>query len=68
MRTKRILIVVMDGLGDRGCEELGWKTPLQYADTPNLDWFTANGSAGVVDIIAPGVRPGSDTAHLSILG
>jgi len=68
LRTKRILIVVMDGLGDRGCEELGWKTPLQYADTPNLDWFTANGSAGVVDIIAPGVRPGSDTAHLSILG
>jgi len=65
---KKILFVIMDGLGDRGCKDLDWKTPLQYTDTPNLDWFTANGTAGIVDIIAPGVRPGSDTAHLSILG
>ncbi len=65
---KKILIVVMDGLGDRGCKELGWKTPLQYTDTPNLDWFTKNGSAGIVDTVRPGIRPGSDTSHLSILG
>lgn len=65
---KKMIIVVMDGLGDRGCAELGGRTPLQHTDTPNLDWFTANGTAGVVDVIRPGVRPGSDTAHLSILG
>ena len=65
---KKMMIIVMDGLGDRGCKELGGLTPLQYTDTPNLDWFTANGTAGIVDVIRPGVRPGSDTAHLSILG
>ncbi|MDR0524222.1 MAG: 2,3-bisphosphoglycerate-independent phosphoglycerate mutase [Candidatus Methanoplasma sp.] len=65
---KRILIVVMDGLGDRGCEELGGLTPLQATETPNLDWFTKHGTAGTCDTVAPGVRPGSDTSHLSILG
>lgn len=65
---KKILFIVMDGLGDRGSRELGGKTPLQATPTPNFDWFTKNGSAGIVDIIAPGIRPGSDTAHLSLLG
>jgi len=66
--VKKILFVVMDGLGDRGCKALGGMTPLQATSTPNLDWFTENGGSGVMDIIAPGVRPGSDTAHLSLLG
>ncbi|MDR0778879.1 MAG: 2,3-bisphosphoglycerate-independent phosphoglycerate mutase [Methanomassiliicoccaceae archaeon] len=65
---KKILFVVMDGLGDRGCKALGGKTPLEHTSTPNLDWFAANGSSGIMDIIAPGVGPGSDTAHLSLLG
>lgn len=65
---KKILIVVMDGLGDRGCRELRGLTPLQATHTPNLDWFTKNGTAGTCDTVAPGVRPGSDTSHLSILG
>lgn len=65
---KKIFIVVMDGLGDRGCESLGGRTPLQATETPNFDWFAKNGMSGICDVIAPGVRPGSDTAHLSILG
>jgi len=65
---KKILIVVMDGLGDRGCKELGGLTPLQATDTPNLDWFTKNGIAGTCDTVDIGIRPGSDTSHLSILG
>ncbi|MDD3379331.1 MAG: 2,3-bisphosphoglycerate-independent phosphoglycerate mutase [Candidatus Methanomethylophilaceae archaeon] len=65
---KKILIIVMDGLGDRGCKELNGLTPLQATNTPNLDWFTKNGIAGTCDTVAPGVRPGSDTSHLSILG
>ena len=65
---KKILIVVMDGLGDRGCKEFDGLTPLQATDTPNLDWFTKNGIAGTCDTVAPGIRPGSDTSHLSILG
>ncbi len=65
---KKILIIVMDGMGDRACADLRGLTPLQYVRTPNLDWFVDHGSAGVCDPIAPGVRPGSDTAHLAILG
>lgn len=65
---KKILIIVMDGLGDRGCKELNGLTPLQATDTPNLDWFTKNGIAGTCDTVDIGIRPGSDTSHLSILG
>lgn len=35
--AKKILIVVMDGLGDMACDELRGLTPLQYIRTPNLD-------------------------------
>lgn len=63
-----ILLVVLDGLGDRPLKELGGKTPLQAAATPQLDRFAAEGVNGLVDPIAPGVCPGSDTAHLALLG
>ncbi|MEE9593149.1 MAG: 2,3-bisphosphoglycerate-independent phosphoglycerate mutase, partial [Thermoplasmata archaeon] len=65
---KRVLLLVCDGLGDRPVEDLGGQTPLQAASTPNLDWFATQGACGQVDVIAPGVRPGSDTAHLALFG
>ncbi|MEM0449510.1 MAG: 2,3-bisphosphoglycerate-independent phosphoglycerate mutase [Methanomassiliicoccales archaeon] len=68
MLTRKILIVVMDGLGDRAVKELQWKTPLQAANRPNLNWFAEQGATGIVDVISPGIRPGSDTSHLAILG
>jgi len=68
VKKRNILIVVMDGLGDRAVAQLGGMTPLQAASTPNLDWFARNGATGIVDVISPGVRPGSDTSHLAILG
>lgn len=66
--AKKILIIIMDGLGDRACRDLRGLTPLQYIRHPNLDWFLSHGQGGLCDPIAPGIRPGSDTAHLSILG
>ena len=68
MRPRKILLVVLDGVGDRAVESLGHNTPLQASEHPNLDWFAENGTCGIMDTISPGVRPGSDTAHLSILG
>ncbi len=65
---RKILLVVLDGLGDRPIKDLGNKTPLQAAATENLDWFAANGAVGLLDPIAPGVCPGSDTSHLALLG
>lgn len=65
---KKILMVVCDGMGDRPVKELGRKTPLEFAKTPNLDWFTKNGAGGIMDSIKQGVTPGSDTAHMALLG
>jgi 2,3-bisphosphoglycerate-independent phosphoglycerate mutase len=66
--SKKILIVILDGVADRPVAELGNMTPLQAADRPNLNWFAENGMCGLMDPIAPGIRPGSDTSHLAILG
>jgi len=68
LEKKRILLLIFDGLGDRPVKELGNKTPLQTASTPNLDWFAANGACGLLDPIGPGIRPGSDTSHLALFG
>ena len=58
----------MDGLGDRPLKDLNNKTPLQVANTPNMDKLAKQGINGLMDSIKPGIIPGSDTAHISILG
>ncbi|HHI01483.1 MAG TPA: 2,3-bisphosphoglycerate-independent phosphoglycerate mutase [Thermococcus litoralis] len=67
MKRKGILII-LDGLGDRPIKELGGKTPLEYANTPNMDKLARIGVLGQQDPIAPGKPAGSDTAHLAIFG
>lgn len=62
------IIMVIDGLGDRPLKELGNLTPLQAAKTPNMDEMAKNGINGIMDSVKPGIIPGSDTAHISILG
>lgn len=64
----KILVVVCDGLGDRPVPGFRNRTPLQSAERPSLNFFARRGACGIVDIIAPGVRPGSDTAHLALFG
>jgi len=61
-------MVVCDGIADRPIQRLGGRTPLEAAETPTLDAIAKAGVCGLVDTIAPGIRPGSDTAHLAILG
>jgi 2,3-bisphosphoglycerate-independent phosphoglycerate mutase len=68
MTAHRILFLILDGISDRPCPDLGGKTPLQAADIPNLDALAKEGICGIMDTIAPGIRPGSDTAHLTLLG
>jgi len=55
-------------MADRPVHELANKTPLEIANKPNMDWLAKHGICGIMDTIAPGVPPGSDTAHLAILG
>ncbi len=68
MTANKILFIVLDGISDRPCPELGGLTPLAAARTPVLDKLAAEGCCGIMDTIAPGIRPGSDTAHLALLG
>jgi 2,3-bisphosphoglycerate-independent phosphoglycerate mutase len=67
-RSPRGLLLIGDGLGDRLCPELGGRTPLEAAATSTLDRLAREGECGMMDPIAPGIRGGSDTGHLSILG
>jgi 2,3-bisphosphoglycerate-independent phosphoglycerate mutase len=62
------IIMIIDGMGDRPLKELGYKTPLESAITPNMDKMAEKGICGIMDPIKPGIRPGSDTSHISILG
>ena len=68
MTASKILLLIIDGVGDRPCDFLGGKTPLQAANIPNLDELAKTGICGIMDPVAPGVRAGSDTSHLILLG
>ncbi|MDD5143332.1 2,3-bisphosphoglycerate-independent phosphoglycerate mutase [Methanoregula sp.] len=68
MTAKKILFIVLDGISDRPCPALRGGTPLSMAKKPVLDKLAAEGICGIMDTIAPGIRPGSDTAHLALLG
>jgi len=63
-----MIIIIGDGMGDWPVAELDDQTPIEAANTPNLDRMAAEGENGLMDPIAPGVRAGSDTAHMAILG
>lgn len=65
---KKIFYVVLDGMGDLPVPALNFRTPLEAADTPNMDGLARHGRTGRMYPIAPGVAPESDAAVLSILG
>ena len=64
----KVLLIICDGLPDRPIFELGDKTPLEAAYKPNLDKLASRGMTGLMHTVDIGVRPGSDVAHLSLLG
>lgn len=64
----KAIILIGDGMGDRPVPELDGKTPLEAAAIPNMNRLAAEGISGLMDPIAVGIRAGSDTAHLAILG
>ncbi len=64
----KYIIVLGDGMADRPIDKLGGKTPLEYADTPQMDRLAALSEIGMLNTIPKGMKPGSDTANLSVLG
>lgn len=65
---KKIMMIVLDGLGDRPNNELNGRTPLQAAYRPNLNRLASSGMNGLMSPVRNGLKVGSDTSHLSLLG
>jgi 2,3-bisphosphoglycerate-independent phosphoglycerate mutase len=65
---KKILYIVLDGLGDQPIKELGNKTPLEAALTPNMDKLAQQGVTGLMHTVGEGIAPESDVAVISLLG
>ncbi len=67
MQKEKYVLLIGDGMGDYALEQLGGKSPLEVAHTPNMDRI-ASGRIGLIRTIPDGMDPGSDVATLSILG
>ncbi|RGY79606.1 cofactor-independent phosphoglycerate mutase [Dorea sp. AM58-8] len=64
----KYIIVLSDGMAGRSLEELGGKTTLEAADTPNFDRLAEKAEIGLASMVPEGMAPGSDTANLSVMG
>ena len=64
----KYIVVLCDGMADEPLEELGGKTPLEAAATPNMDRLAKASEIGMVRTVPEGMAPGSDTANLSVIG
>ena len=65
---KKILFIVLDGVGDLPHPDLGGRTPLEAANIPNMNFLAAKGEMGLVYTVKKGVAPESDVAVMSLLG
>jgi 2,3-bisphosphoglycerate-independent phosphoglycerate mutase len=64
----KVIILLGDGMSDIVYNELGNKSPLQYAATPHMDFMAQHGMVGLAHTVPNGLPPGSDVANLSVFG
>jgi 2,3-bisphosphoglycerate-independent phosphoglycerate mutase len=64
----KYIVLLGDGMSDKKLDELGGKTPLQVARTPNMDFMARRGRMGLARTVPDGFAPGSDVANLSVFG
>ena len=66
--SRKYVVLIGDGMADYPVAELGGRTPLQAAKTPNLDRLAQKGILGLAPTVPAGFPPGSDVANLSVFG
>lgn len=64
----KYVIIIPDGSSDHYLDELDGKTPLEVANTPNMDKIANEGFGGLTNNVPDSLNPGSDVANMSIFG
>ena len=64
----KYVVILADGMADEPLQQLGGKTPLEYANTPWMDLLASQGIMGTARTVPSSMKPGSDVANLAVLG
>lgn len=63
-----LVLLVIDGVGDVRHPDFGYATPLEAAETPNLNDLARRSALGRIIPVDYGITPGSGPAHLGLFG
>jgi 2,3-bisphosphoglycerate-independent phosphoglycerate mutase len=64
----KYIIILGDGMSDEPLENYNWKTPLQMAKKPHIDWLAKHGKSGLFTTVPSTMHPGSEIANMAVLG
>ena len=68
MTPLKYVVILADGMADEPLEELGGKTPMEYANTPEMDALAQKSVVGLAKTVPDSMKPGSDVANLAVMG